>query len=167
MNDDRKTCQICGRSILAKNGLIAHHGYQRPGEGYQTGSCAGARRNPFEVSRDYLGKFIATITDLRERQIAHREAVLAGTIPTIITVTAGIYQRDGTRRFPMTAETAEEVFLEIEKLPRHKGWRQMHGVKTFEQARDRYAKSLQSQIDSDQTYIAQQQSRFDGWSAKE
>ena len=54
------TCQICGRAILAKTGLIAHHGYQRPdGRGYQTASCPGARELPYEVSRD----FIPTVRD--------------------------------------------------------------------------------------------------------
>jgi hypothetical protein len=56
-----KTCQICGRPILAETGVIAHHGYQRPGMGWQTSSCFGARHLPFEVSRDALGEYITII----------------------------------------------------------------------------------------------------------
>ena len=41
---DTRTCQICGRAIKASSGLIAHHGYERPGWGYQTTSCLGARK---------------------------------------------------------------------------------------------------------------------------
>ena len=52
------TCQICARGILANNGVIAHHGYERPGQYYQTASCMGARELPFEVSRDVLGSLI-------------------------------------------------------------------------------------------------------------
>lgn len=48
------TCQICAREIRASKGLIAHHGYKRPGGGYQTGSCFGARYLPYEVSCDRL-----------------------------------------------------------------------------------------------------------------
>ncbi len=48
------TCQICGRDIKAKHGVIAHHGYQRPGSGWQTESCFGARRPPYEVSCDAI-----------------------------------------------------------------------------------------------------------------
>lgn len=48
------TCQICGRGIKAKSGLIAHHGYQRPGQGWQTSSCFGARWRPYEVACDAL-----------------------------------------------------------------------------------------------------------------
>lgn len=50
MNKPTTTCQICGRPILANTGLIAHHGYQRPGDGYQTKSCMGAKYLPYEVS---------------------------------------------------------------------------------------------------------------------
>jgi len=46
-------CQICGRDIKSALGLIAHHGYRRPG-GSQTASCPGARRLPYEISRDAL-----------------------------------------------------------------------------------------------------------------
>lgn len=55
------TCQICGRIIKAKNGIIAHHGYKRPGGGWQTASCAGARFLPYEVSCDRLPPTIEII----------------------------------------------------------------------------------------------------------
>lgn len=48
------TCQICGRGIKASKGLIAHHGYERPGQGWQTSSCFGARWSPYEVACDAL-----------------------------------------------------------------------------------------------------------------
>ena len=68
-------CQICGRAIRAGNGLIAHHGYTRPGNGWQTKSCFGARYRPYEVACDalvpaiesisrYLGQTQATLDDL-------------------------------------------------------------------------------------------------------
>lgn len=48
------TCQICGRAIQANTGIIAHHGYQRPYDGFQTSSCEGARFLPYEESRDRI-----------------------------------------------------------------------------------------------------------------
>lgn len=51
---ETNTCQICGRTIKAKSGLIAHHGYKRPQWGWQTASCMGARHLPYEVSCDVL-----------------------------------------------------------------------------------------------------------------
>lgn len=55
---DAQTCQICARPIHAANGIIAHHGYERPQYGWQTDSCFGARCEPFEVSRDELLKHL-------------------------------------------------------------------------------------------------------------
>lgn len=51
---ERGSCQICARSIGAKNGKIAHHGYERPGHGWQTSSCSGAMHQPYEVACDAL-----------------------------------------------------------------------------------------------------------------
>src|SRR5882724_10212058 len=47
------TCQICGR--------IAHRGYRRPGQGWQTASCSGALGLPYEVSCDLLPPTIAAV----------------------------------------------------------------------------------------------------------
>jgi hypothetical protein len=55
------TCQICEREIKHKKGLIAHHGYKRPGQGWQTDSCAGAKNLPYEKSRDLIPKVIEFI----------------------------------------------------------------------------------------------------------
>ncbi len=56
------TCQICGRDIKAKNGVIAHHGYKRPGQGWQTASCFGARFRPYEVACDAIPPAIENVS---------------------------------------------------------------------------------------------------------
>lgn len=61
MNQQTNTCQICARVIKANTGVIAHHGYQRPGDGWQTASCAGARYLPYEVSCDRLPPTIEVV----------------------------------------------------------------------------------------------------------
>lgn len=59
------TCQICGREIKTvraaaggpsaqQSDVIAHHGFQRPGNGWQTSSCFGARWRSYEVACDAL-----------------------------------------------------------------------------------------------------------------
>lgn len=68
-----RSCQICGRAILANTGVIAHHGYTRPGEGWQTASCMGARFRPYEVACDALPPAIADCS----RYIAQQQAGLA------------------------------------------------------------------------------------------
>lgn len=60
MTTEITTCQICARAIKSKSGLIAHHGYQRPGQGWQTASCMGARFRPYEVACDALPPAIAS-----------------------------------------------------------------------------------------------------------
>ncbi len=62
------TCQICARPIKASNGRIAHHGYKRPGGGWQTASCIGARHLPYEVSCDQIPVAIAMIQRFLDRE---------------------------------------------------------------------------------------------------
>lgn len=54
-------CQICAREIGTTTGLIAHHGYTRPGFGWQTASCFGARWRPYEEACDALPPAIESI----------------------------------------------------------------------------------------------------------
>ena len=54
-NQVRGTCGWCLRDIaIDKNGLMSHHGFTRPGIGYQTQSCAGVNFKNLEVSLDGL-----------------------------------------------------------------------------------------------------------------
>lgn len=68
-----KTCPVCFRSIAVQRGTMAHHGYQRPGQGWQTASCPGIRFKPLEVSNEGLVWLIAA---LRER-MANLKSALA------------------------------------------------------------------------------------------
>lgn len=65
-------CQICERAILSNTGVVAHHGYQRPGHGWQTASCFGARYRPYEVACDALPPAIESLASY----IAGRETAL-------------------------------------------------------------------------------------------
>jgi len=55
------TCQICGRIIKAPAGVIAHHGYKRPGGGWQTSSCMGAKHLAYELSCDRIAAAIQSV----------------------------------------------------------------------------------------------------------
>jgi len=74
-------CQCCGRAIHAAKGAIAHHGYTRPGDGWQTASCFGAKYAPWEVSRLRVKDLIEHLEQVLERSIAARDAVHAETLP--------------------------------------------------------------------------------------
>ena len=49
-----KTCACCFRPIALAGHTMAHHGYQRPGDGVQTSSCPGIDFKPLEVSSEGL-----------------------------------------------------------------------------------------------------------------
>jgi len=85
----RMTCQICGRPILAETGRIAHHGYQRPGTGWQTESCAGALELPYEVSRDVILKLIPTAIEREKNQAAFIKRLRNEETPIIATFEIG------------------------------------------------------------------------------
>jgi hypothetical protein len=72
------TCQICGRTIKANTGTIALHGYTRPGDGWQTAPCYGARFQPYEVSCSAIQPAIDIITAF----IAERKAYQADFLET-------------------------------------------------------------------------------------
>lgn len=61
-NQVRGTCGWCLRDIaVEKTGLMSHHGFTRPGVGYQTQSCNGVNYKNLEVSLDGLhARIIAT-----------------------------------------------------------------------------------------------------------
>jgi hypothetical protein len=51
----RGTCSCCFRDTAVNDtGRMAHHGYERPGDGAQSPSCAGVRFPPLEVSTEGL-----------------------------------------------------------------------------------------------------------------
>ena len=68
-------CQCCGRDIHAALGSIAHHGYTRPGDGWQTPSCFGAKRLPWEVDRSAVADLIDHLKEVLLRSEYERCAV--------------------------------------------------------------------------------------------
>jgi hypothetical protein len=54
-NQVRGTCGWCLRDIaIDRSGLMSHHGFERPGVGYQTQSCSGVNFKNLETSLDGL-----------------------------------------------------------------------------------------------------------------
>lgn len=71
----RMTCGCCTRPIAVLGGTptgrMAHHGYERPGEGWQTASCPGIGFMPLETTDDgpiYLkASYESRLATVRER----------------------------------------------------------------------------------------------------
>jgi hypothetical protein len=55
------TCQICEGSYRLTGGVLAHHGFKRPGSGRIIGDCAGAGELPYEVSCDACASYKASL----------------------------------------------------------------------------------------------------------
>jgi hypothetical protein len=104
-----KTCQCCFRPIFAESGVIAHHGYERPGQGWQTASCMGARHLPLEAAHDRLDDLIcrleARLSSLGETlgilKLVSRDQNLRHPVPLIYTsksTAPSAYERRHGRR---------------------------------------------------------------------
>lgn len=61
-----RTCPVCFRQIAVVGRHMAHHGYRRPGSGWQTASCAGTRFKPLERSNDGLVWLIGALKRQQE-----------------------------------------------------------------------------------------------------
>lgn len=80
----RATCQCCGGDVaLTKGDRTAHHGYTRPGYGWQTESCMGARALPYELGHDQLDLWIEALEAHEAKRVELREKLLAGDVTTL------------------------------------------------------------------------------------
>lgn len=141
------TCQICGRAIKAANGLIAHHGYKRPGSGWQTSSCFGARWQPYEAARDAIPEAIKSLEAFAAR-LAARNAEMLAEPPATLTAQPR-YRGDRSRTF-----TKPEGFVAVARASyrtpyESEFWHQVHANRR--------------EIESAQAQRSFMQDRFDNW----
>jgi hypothetical protein len=159
----RMTCQCCGRKILAKTGSIAHHGYERPGHGWQTSSCFGAKRLPWEVDRAAVADLIGFLKSNLKNQIAARKAVADETSP--VTHHYSVYDRFTGERSGKTLEFTRATFDEL-KTTLHAGLVRGDGYyenKTFDQCKERDLAGRDNHIKKTKADIVEFTKRYDGW----
>jgi hypothetical protein len=151
-------CQCCGRKYLANTGTIAHHGYMRPGGGWQTASCMGAKYEPFEVDRARLGELIDYLTSTRIRMRKSRAAVKAETVPIIRSYNKRNPARGWDRPDKIDVELTRATIDAQKKA--HPGlhlYGDFDGLKIAELSTcDRELKNIGDEI-------LHQQDRYDGW----
>lgn len=156
-----KICQICGRPILAETGVIAHHGYTRPGDGYQTSSCFGARELPFEVSRDALGRYIVGLEGGLAQMNAARKRVATEELGVRLSyrVYNGGWKGEDVY-FSTTRKTFAAARAEYPKFfslsTGTDGW-------TYDDALRADLRDRDAKIVGQKTYIKEQKARFDAW----
>jgi hypothetical protein len=157
------TCQCCGRGILAETGHIAHHGYQRPGMGWQTASCFGALALPFEVSRDVLGDYITAISE-RIESTAARRARIANEQAAI----AWSYREKGSKRTLLgydekTVHVTRETFAAAHAEYVEARAYAPHPEPTFDSLKKQKLAALDGELTHLRRHLAEQQARYDGW----
>jgi len=157
--NDRMTCQCCGRKILAKKGRIANHGYQRPGTGWQTASCAGAQQLPFEVARDTLGWLIDSMKRRREYMLETRHAVFNETAPVVFTYFE--YGKNGKREEKTLRFTRDSFKATIDASSYRMGYYGNDAQFNAFKARD--LRNRDAEIRRTEEWVAEMQARFDGW----
>lgn len=161
-----KTCQICSRPIMAETGKIAHHGYQRPGIGYQTQSCYGALHLPFEESRDRLGQYIQTIL---KPQLENMKTTLAGVESEsyAIRIWYGTGQYNGRHEIRKSFPARREGYEEQRDAHRKQAAYRPSIPDTFDQAKAREVHVLKRDIEMAEAYLVGQQVRYNGWALKQ
>lgn len=157
------TCQVCGRPILAETGAIAHHGYERPGTGWQTASCEGARHVPIEVSRDALTDHIVNVRRRLDQTRSHLGQVEAETADIVWTfqdrTRCSKSWHEGTETFRMISrQTFDAMKADSAEMRKGKG-----DDMTFDRLKAANVSGLNAQISGLVSYIAKQQARHDAW----
>lgn len=102
-------CQVCGlgrRGWIANAGRVPHHGYERPGWGYQTDSCAGAMALPYSVLQDPKGNVKMLGRDVLPAVIASYDAKIAATEAYVADVEASRVELPSPDLFELTSGLA-------------------------------------------------------------
>lgn len=155
------TCQCCARDILAETGVIAHHGYERPGGGYQTNSCFGARYLPFEVDREVLGDLIEILKNKLANEKNYLKHVRAETKPLMwkyndYSQQKRAWDKPQLKWAMVTRETLPQIIGETAEVRRDK-------APTFDELKTRVIANAESEIRMLTSDIRNQEARYAGW----
>lgn len=80
-----KQCPCCYRDIaVSEAGKMVHHGYQRPGDGFQTPSCWGINYVPLQESTEGLEFVVQWRTERLDQEKAYRERLETATEVSVL-----------------------------------------------------------------------------------
>lgn len=168
-DSERMTCQCCARKILSKLGSVSHHGYERPEAYYQTASCMGAKRLPFEVDRAALGEMIGYMRDRLARAEKHRAAIKAEKRPIVFEYESQLIGPQRHQQFgrwvkwPVVKRSFDVSRESFEAFKAGPGSNSTYGIDDFDAYKARHVEGLSSSIKSLRGHINEEQKRFDGW----
>ena len=156
-------CQCCDRAILANTGVIAHHGYQRPGIGWQTASCMGARHLPFEVDRERLSVMIDALKRQLKGHKAWRAKVFAEEVPITLTfadrAAPKVNGKTASAKIEFTRENFNVMMEKYSRIIQSRQWQ----MTSFDEIKKRELTFMDLQIKRLIEFIANRTARFDGW----
>lgn len=155
-------CQCCGKLFLANTGVMAHHGYQRPGGGWQTASCSGARFVPFEVSRAQLGSLIESLKAWKARAIEARAATEAETLMVVLSFSDYSQKIGYGGRMPSKTVMVSRENFEAIKAENEQSFR-MTGRYNFDEVKAKDLWKRDREIENVTAEISAQQKRYEGW----
>jgi hypothetical protein len=145
--------------ICSKSGVIAHHGYTRPGEGWQTASCEGTHHSPLEVTNALLVATIASCearVEETRRQIAN---VRADSAPVVVTIQAHWNEkRFAPYVYRFTAETYAEVAAASEG--------RLSDRVTFADRKSHYLSEIEGWQRNRRAFLAELRKRNENWKQK-
>lgn len=156
------TCQCCARGIFAERGKIAHHGYERPGDGWQTASCMGAMYAPFETSRTRLADMIIGLGRNRDGRVDDRADVVAERRD--IEVNWMDYSKRDRRGRPGLEIREDVARLNFDEIT--EGAKKALGnrrIKTFDDLKANEIEMIDHKIAYLNDRIKHEQGRYDGW----
>ena len=151
------SCQICARIIKNKKGVIAHHGYERPGLGWQTDSCMGARYPSYEVSRDRIPAAIDNLKSFLDNMKSTLKK-LRNNPPETLQVRKRGYHRFGGGREPDTTITLNRP---IDFDPKDEVWR--YRSDDYVSELKNMIHQVESQIKSGEPTLTFLRKRYDDW----
>lgn len=146
----RGFCQCCGGRWAVVGGKVSHHGYKRPGDGWQTPSCIGAREVPLsescDVTKSARTSLLVSIERTREQM-----AEVPATLPVRVRDPKKAHLRYEDR-YSVIEVTPAEADAHIAKYDRT-NWSTGEVTPAWDVLLQKRNRNLASQIASMQDYV--------------
>jgi chromosome segregation ATPase len=145
-------CPCCEGTFKVQKGLLVHHGYERPGDGYIHGDCFSVGRTPHETSPDTAKAYLEMLKGI--------EAQLAKALENLPKVEMFLVEKrkvvDG--KYVMRAERYETFLFEMKKseTPKYE----------WDQKMESEIRQLEARLDSVRRDVQRMQNHVDTWVLK-
>jgi hypothetical protein len=156
----RGHCQCCATDVAVDDaGRTAHHGYTRPGYGWQTRSCIGARHAAYELAHDKLDELLGRLAAYEHELSVSVARLRTPGATRSITVACDAYEKNAAGR---TIRTKQDRTFTPDSTPAEV--REQTGVfGGFEALVKRRAAALERELAALRDELNEQQRRRAAW----